>query len=128
VAPILLFLVVFFWTPPHYWPLSIKFRDQYAAADVPMLPVVATDIEVTRNIVAYSWAMALVAIALGFFSNFIYVAVTLVASAWFLFEAHALHHDVVKGNSASVRAMRVFHGSITYLSLIFLSLGVASLF
>jgi protoheme IX farnesyltransferase len=128
IAPILLFLMVFFWTPPHYWPLSIKFRDQYAAADVPMLPVVATDIAVTRNIVVYSWAMSLVALALGFYSNLIYVAVTIVASGWFLFEAHALHHDVVKGNPASVRAMRVFHGSITYLSLIFLSVGVASLF
>ena len=54
--PIVLFLIVFFWTPPHYWPLSMRFKDQYAAAGVPMLPVVAHDVSVARQVVIYTWA------------------------------------------------------------------------
>ena len=56
-APVVLFGVIFFWTPPHYWPLAMRFRDDYAAAGVPMLPVVAHRGAVARQIVAYSWAM-----------------------------------------------------------------------
>ncbi len=57
-APVVLFMVVFFWTPPHYWPLSMRFKDDYEAAGVPMLPVVAKDITVARQIVLYAWATA----------------------------------------------------------------------
>ena len=53
----LLFGVIFFWTPPHYWPLSMKFRRDYAAAGVPMLPVVAKDTKVAREMIAYTVAM-----------------------------------------------------------------------
>ncbi len=56
-APLVLFAVVFFWTPPHYWPLSMKFKDDYAAAHVPMLPVVEEFVVVARQVVVYSWAM-----------------------------------------------------------------------
>ncbi len=56
-TPVVLFAVIFFWTPPHYWPLSMRFKDDYAAAGVPMLPVVADVVVVARRIVAYSWVM-----------------------------------------------------------------------
>ncbi|MGZ4707081.1 MAG: heme o synthase, partial [Acidimicrobiales bacterium] len=56
-APVVLFGVIFFWTPPHYWPLSLRFRDDYAAAGVPMLPVVADVVVVAKRIVIYSWVM-----------------------------------------------------------------------
>ena len=128
IEPLLLFLVVFFWTPPHYWPLSIKFRDQYAAAEVPMLPVIATEREVTKNIVIYSWLMVGFAVALSLFTNIPYLVISIAASAWFLFEAHLLHNAVLQGAPAEARAMRLFHGSITYLSLIFLAVGIDSLF
>ena len=55
--PLVLFGVIFLWTPPHYWPLSMRFRDDYAAAGVPMLPVVASEVAVARKVVIYSWAM-----------------------------------------------------------------------
>src|SRR5690606_19703776 len=63
-SALILFLVVFFWTPPHYWPLSMRFRDDYANAGVPMLPVVAQDVAVGRQIVVYSWVTVLVSLAL----------------------------------------------------------------
>src|SRR5690606_38692106 len=56
-APVLLFGVIFFWTPPHYWPLSMKFKEDYAAAKVPMLPVVAENTTVAKQIIAYAIAM-----------------------------------------------------------------------
>ena len=63
-TPVVLFLVVFFWTPPHFWALAMRYRDDYAAAGVPMLPSVATSREVAQQIVTYSWVMVLTSIAL----------------------------------------------------------------
>ncbi|HYJ77475.1 MAG TPA: heme o synthase, partial [Actinomycetes bacterium] len=63
-APVVLFGIIFFWTPPHYWPLSLRFRDDYAAAGVPMLPVVASPTTVARQVVVYSWVMVAVSLLL----------------------------------------------------------------
>ena len=60
----ILFMVIFFWTPPHYWPLSMRYKDDYATAHVPMLPVVERFVVVARQIVVYSWAMVLTSLAL----------------------------------------------------------------
>ncbi|MBU6348358.1 MAG: heme o synthase, partial [Actinomycetales bacterium] len=60
LAPIVLFLIIFFWTPPHYWPLSLRYREDYARADIPMLPVVADAQKVANQIVIYSWVMVAV--------------------------------------------------------------------
>ncbi len=60
---IILFLVIFFWTPPHYWPLSMRFIDDYATAGVPMLPVLEQQTTVAKQIVVYSWAMVLTSLA-----------------------------------------------------------------
>jgi len=126
--PVVLFLVIFFWTPPHYWPLAMKYRDDYARAKVPMLPVVAADDLVAKRIIQYSWAMVLVSLALIPIGKmgFVYAITSLVFGAAFLAEAHALRGRVKKSQPA--REMRLFHGSISYLSLIFLAVALDPLF
>jgi protoheme IX farnesyltransferase len=124
-APMVLFGVVFFWTPPHYWPLSLRFKDDYAAAGVPMLPVVASLSTVAREIIGYSWAMVLTSLLLvpaAHMTPFYTVAAVLLGGA-FLWEAHALLRRVRRGDK-DVKAMRLFHGSISYLALFFLAVAV----
>lgn len=126
-APVALFLVVFFWTPPHYWPLSMKFRKDYAVAGVPMLPVVASDVRVAVEMVAYSVAMvasSLVLVPLAPMS-WVYAAVAGVAGAWFLWSVAVLlwraRHPVP---GRKLGEMGVFHGSITYLTVLFAAVAV----
>ena len=63
-TPVVLFLIIFFWTPPHYWPLAMRFKDDYAAAGVPMLPVVRTDGQVANSIIVYTWVMVATSLVL----------------------------------------------------------------
>lgn len=121
---LVLFLVVFWWTPPHYWPLSIRYREEYAAAQVPMLPVVATDDVVSRKIVTYSWVMVVTTLALWPAAGWVYRLTAVFAGMWFIWMAYGLRRAVDGGNASSKTAMRLFHGSITYLSLIFLAVGI----
>jgi protoheme IX farnesyltransferase len=126
-APIVLFLVVFFWTPPHYWPLSMRFREDYRAAGVPMLPVVVAERVVTRQIVAYSWAMVAASLAVWPIASMgpAYAATAIAAGAIFLAEAHRLDLRARRGlHGAALRPMRLFHGSITYLTVLFLAVGI----
>jgi len=118
----LMFLIVFFWTPPHYWPLAMRYRDEYAAAGVPMLPVVASTRVVSQRILVYSVVMVAVSIALGFTGDLgaIYLGTALITGALFLAEAVALRVRVARGHDP--RPMRLFHGSITYLAVLFLSM------
>ena len=121
-APFALFAVVFFWTPPHYWPLSMKFRRDYTAAGVPMLPVVASDVRVAWEILAYSVGMvaaSLVLVPLGHMS-WLYAVVASASGAWFLWLAvdvlrRARHPQPGRG----LKEMWLFHGSITYLTVLF---------
>ncbi|MBD0293059.1 MAG: protoheme IX farnesyltransferase [Jiangellaceae bacterium] len=119
--PVLLFLVVFFWTPPHYWPLAMRFRDDYQRAGVPMLPVVASARTVARQILGYSWAMVATTVVLWFVARlgWLYGAVAVLAGAWFLAEVHRLYRRAGDPTGAALSAMRLFHGSITYLSVVF---------
>ena len=124
-APAVLFLVVFFWTPPHYWPLSLRFKDDYAAAGVPMLPVVASLRRVAAEILGYSWAMvaaSLLLVPAAGMSAFYLVSAVLLGGA-FLLEAHGLMRRVRRGDR-DVRPMRLFHGSISYLALLFLAVAI----
>jgi protoheme IX farnesyltransferase len=122
--PLVLFLVVFWWTPPHYWPLSIRFREEYAAAQVPMLPVVATDDVVAKRIIGYGWIMVLTSLLLWPATSWTYRVVAIVAGIWFMWQSYALQRSVQSGVASAKPAMRLFHGSITYLSLIFLAVGI----
>jgi protoheme IX farnesyltransferase len=120
-----LFAVIFFWTPPHFWALAMKFRDDYAAANVPMLPVVAAPAAVARKIVRYSWAMVAVTLVLTPYAGWIYGGCAIILGGWFLAEAHRLRARVASG--AEPASMRLFHLSITYLTLLFAAIAVAAL-
>jgi heme o synthase len=123
---VVLFGVVFLWTPPHFWSLAMRFKDDYAAAGVPMLPVVARPVAVTRQIVLYSWAMVAVSLALvPFGAGWLYAVAAVVLGAVFLAAAHRLHAAVRRGEPA--KPMPLFHLSITYLSLLFGALAVSQL-
>ncbi|MFE7131967.1 heme o synthase [Streptomyces sp. NPDC057638] len=126
-AAVILFMVIFFWTPPHYWPLSMKVREDYARVGVPMLPVVASNKVVARQIVLYSWVMvgvSLLLTPLGY-TGWFYTAVALAAGGWWLWEAHALQARAKAGlTGAKLKEMRLFHWSITYVSVVFLAVAV----
>ena len=129
-APVVLFGVIFLWTPPHYWPLSMRFREDYAAAGVPMLPVVAGPAAVARQIVAYSWAMVACSLLLGpvAHTGWFYDAAAILLGGYFLREAHALGRRAAACTDGvptpELRPMRLFHASITYLTLLFVAVGV----
>ena len=124
---VILFLVIFFWTPPHYWPLSMRFKEDYAAAHVPMLPVVEKFVVVARQIVVYSWAMVATSLLLVPVGDmgWIYLVTALVTGGLFLAEAHRLMRAATAGEGPSVlRPMRLFHFSITYVGILFLGVAV----
>jgi protoheme IX farnesyltransferase len=126
-APWVLFAVIFLWTPPHYWPLSMKYRADYEAAGVPMLGAVAQPVTVARQVVAYSWAMVAASLLLVPVAPTgpVYAVAAAVLGAWFLVEAHALLRRARRVDRADeVRAMRLFHVSITYLTLLFVAIAV----
>jgi len=126
-TPVVLFLIIFFWTPPHYWPLAMKFRDDYEAAGVPMLPVVRSSAVVARNIVVYTWVMVAASLLLIPVApmGWIYAIGATILGAGFLWEAYRLQRHVVKDAADVTRlAMRLFHGSITYLALLFLLVAI----
>ncbi len=126
-AALVLFLVIFFWTPPHYWPLSMKVKDDYARVGVPMLPVVAGNKAVARQIVLYSWVMVAVSLLLWplGYTGWFYPAVAVVLGAFWLKEAHGLQARARAGiTGAKLKEMRLFHWSITYVSLLFLAVAV----
>lgn len=123
-APVVLFGVIFIWTPPHYWPLAIRYRDDYAAADVPMLPVLVDDKVTCRRIIAYT--VALVATTLLFAPvadmGLTYIGAAVALGAIFLFQTVRLFVD-----PSPARAMRVFGYSITYVTLLFGAMAVDQL-
>ncbi|MFE2379489.1 heme o synthase [Streptomyces sp. NPDC059398] len=126
-APVILFLVMFFWTPPHYWPLSMRVKDDYARVGVPMLPVIATNQVVAKQIVIYSWAMVVVSLLLTplGYTGWFYTVVAVLSGAFWLREAHALRGRAKKGvTGAKLKEMRLFHWSITYVSLLFVAVAV----
>lgn len=124
-TPVILFLIVFFWTPPHYWPLSLRYKDDYAVAGVPMLPVTDTPAEVAKQIILYSWVMVATTLALILVAdmNWLYSVVAIASGTLFIYEAYALRTRVRK-DLDDLNPMRLFHWSISYLSLIFLAIGI----
>jgi protoheme IX farnesyltransferase len=127
-APFVLFLVLFFWTPPHYWPLSMKVKDDYARVGVPMLPVVAGNQVVARQIVLYSWVMVLTSLTLWWplgDTSWFYPVVAGLLGAFWLKEAHGLHARAKAGvMGAKLKEMRLFHWSITYATLLFVAVAI----
>ncbi|MGW6378536.1 heme o synthase [Rhodococcus sp. NPDC055112] len=122
--PIVLFLVIFFWTPPHTWALAMRYKEDYKAAGVPMLPVIATEERVTKQILVYTWLTVLTTLALVPAAGVVYAAITLVAGAWFLLMAHQLYAGVRRGEP--VKPLRLFLQSNNYLAVVFCGLAVDS--
>jgi protoheme IX farnesyltransferase len=123
-APVILFAVIFVWTPPHFWALAIRYKDDYAAADVPMLPVVASLRTVGTRILLYTLVLWAVSIAFSPVAGMgaLYLASALVLGALFTWFAV----DVIR-HPDSVRAMRLFGYSITYLTVLFAAMAVDEL-
>ncbi|HET7194403.1 MAG TPA: heme o synthase [Nocardioides sp.] len=126
-VPVVLFAVVFFWTPPHTWALALRYREDYANVEVPMLPVVAPAREVARRIVAYSWVMVATSLLLwpvagtGVF----YPLAAAALGAVFLVEAHRMWRRTLGTEDLSViQPMRLFHSSNLYLSLLFVAVAL----
>ncbi len=124
-AALVLFGVIFLWTPPHYWPLSMRYRDDYNAVGVPMLGAVAQPARVAAQIVAYSWAMVACSLLLWPVAPTgpLYAVSATLLGGWFLYEVHRLQWRA-RAATGAVDAMRVFHVSITYLTLLFLAIAV----
>ena len=124
-AAVVLFMIIFLWTPPHYWPLSLKYRDDYAAAGVPMLSVVATPKVLADRVVVYSWAMVLCSISLVPVAHTgpVYAGVAVGLGAVFLKAAHGMRARARAG-AEDLQPMRVFHLSISYLTFLFLAVAV----
>src|SRR5664279_3726757 len=122
-APFVLFAVVFFWTPPHTWALAIRYREDYARAGVPMLPVVASPKRVARDITVYSWLTVAASLALWpLATGWLYGVLAGVAGAALLVGAHRLYRDTVRG--AAAKPMRFFHLSNSYLAFVFVAVAV----
>ncbi|MGV1086428.1 MAG: heme o synthase [Mycobacterium sp.] len=121
---IAMFAIIFFWTPPHTWALAMKYKDDYAAAGVPMLPVVATERQVTTQIVIYTWLTVAATLALIPAAGWLYAVVAVLAGVWFLALAHSLHAGVKRG--IAVKPLRLFLHSNNYLSAVFVALAVDS--
>jgi heme o synthase len=116
LAPLVLFSVIFYWTPPHFWALAIRYRDDYAAADVPMLPVVDTFQRTASKILLYTlvlWAVTLLFYPVGGMGD-VYLAAAFVLGAVFTY--HALR---LRQRATAERAMRLFGWSISYVTLLF---------
>jgi len=126
---VILFLVIFLWTPPHYWPLSMKYADDYNAASVPMLGAIANARRVSVQVVLYAWATVVCSMLLVPLGNagILYTAIAGGAGIWFVYESHVLYREA-QGNhkpaEVNRKAMKVFHISITYLTIVFLALAV----
>jgi protoheme IX farnesyltransferase len=120
-SPLLLFVVMFLWTPPHFWALAIRYTDDYRAANVPMLPVVETAQVTARKIVLYTIAMIASTLALVPVAHLgpIYIVTAVVAGALFLWSTVVLGHD-----PTPQRSMRVFGFSITYVTVLFAAMTV----
>ncbi|GAB3609641.1 MULTISPECIES: protoheme IX farnesyltransferase [Humibacter] len=123
-APFILFGVVFLWTPPHYWPLSMRYRDDYKSVGVPMLGVTRGRAVVGLQVILYAWATVACSLLLVPVAHMglVYTLTALAAGVWFIYETHRLYSLAIRHENPS--PMRVFHGSITYLSVLFLAIAI----
>jgi heme o synthase len=122
---LLLAAVVFVWTPPHFWALAMRYRDDYARAGVPMLPVVAGPDVVTRKILAYAWTTVAVSLTLIPYAGPVYGACAAALGVWLLASARRLRAEVTSGRVP--RPMDLFHVTNSYLALLFVAVVVGVL-
>ena len=120
----ILFFVIFLWTPPHYWPRSMRYRSDYASVNVPMLAVVRGRVQVGLQVVLYAWAtLACSLLLIPVASMGIgYTVAALLSGGWFVFESHRLYSKAIRHEEG--KPMKVFSASITYLTVLFLAVGI----
>jgi heme o synthase len=120
----ILFLIIFLWTPPHYWPLSLRYKQDYTDAGVPMLPVVRSNRTVGVQIILYAWALVASTLILIPVAQMglIYSATALLTGVWFILESYRLYKEAAAGEISN--PMRLFHGSISYLTLLFIAIAI----
>jgi protoheme IX farnesyltransferase len=122
-APVVLFGVVFFWTPPHFWALAMRYREDYSRAGVPMLPVVATPVAVARQITGYAWLTVLCSLVLWpLATGWVYGVLAAGAGATLLVAAHRVLRLTKRGVDA--RPMQLFHLSNSYLAFLFVAVAL----
>src|SRR6202012_5532701 len=121
---LVMFAIIFFWTPPHTWALAMRYKEDYRAAGVPMLPAVATERQVTKQILIYTWLTVLATLALALATGWLYAAVAVVAGVWFLAMGHQLYSGVRAGEP--IKPLRLFLQSNNYLAVVFCALAVDS--
>ena len=122
-APFALFAVVFFWTPPHTWALATRYRDDYARAGVPMLPVIAPPARVAKEIVVYTWLTVAASLALWpLATGWLYGVLAAGAGAVLIVAAHRLLYRTTRGTGA--RPMAFFHLSNSYLAFVFVAVAL----
>ena len=119
-----LFLIIFLWTPPHYWPLSLRYKQDYTDAGVPMLPVVRNNKTVGVQIILYAWALVASTLLLIPIASMglIYTITALATGTWFVVESYRLYRQAIVGEISN--PMRLFHGSISYLTLLFIAIAI----
>jgi protoheme IX farnesyltransferase len=129
IPALLLFALVFYWTPPHFWALSLRIRKDYAAAGVPMLPVVKGIPETTRQIGLYTVLMVAISLVLWAVARMgaIYLGAALVLGAIFLWQAYGLWRGGSSEEASTAGAIRLYKYSISYLSLLFLAVAIDAL-
>ena len=120
----LLFLVIFFWQPPHFWALAIKYKDDYRSAGIPMLPVVATTRRVLAESVIHSWLMVAVSLAAWPWIGPVYGAAAVICGGAFLFEVHRLYAR--SRREENVATIRLFHLSVLYLTVLFVFVAIGA--
>jgi heme o synthase len=115
-----LFVLVFLWTPAHYWPLSVRYRDDYRAVDVPMLGATRSPRQVAARVLAYAVATVMCSLLLVPVARMgaLYGAAAVLSGAWFVYEAVRLFLRARRDDPAELRPMRVFHSSVTYLTIV----------
>jgi protoheme IX farnesyltransferase len=121
---LVMFSIIFFWTPPHSWALAMRHSEDYRAAGVPMLTVVATERHVAKQILVYTWFTAFATLLLALATGWLYDAVAGLAAAWLLVTAHRLYARVRRGEP--VEPLRLFQRYSIYLAAVFCALTVDS--
>ncbi len=126
---LLLFAVVFYWTPPHFWALALRIRNDYAAAGVPMLPVVRGIAETSRQIGLYTILLVALTIVFAIVARMgaIYLAAAIILGTLFLWRAYVLWRQGTAPEESTAQAVRLYRYSISYLTLLFAAIAVDAL-
>jgi protoheme IX farnesyltransferase len=124
-TPVVLFAIIFIWTPPHFWSLAVRYRDDYDAARVPMLPSVAPMKRTTRDIAAYTVLLVVASLVLAPVAHLgvLYLTVAVLSGVVYVLAAGRLWSLARRGLPVARESMRLFHYSISYLTVLFVAMA-----